>query len=83
MSTEQMNTGHMSSARMDTGRLVAMANQIAVSIPQRDQVVELTAAHLRAFWTPAMLADLQAHAAADGQDVSAEVKDALAVLRGA
>ena len=78
-----MSTEYLGPEPMMVGRLVTMANQIAMNIPQRDQVVELTAAHLRAFWTPSMLADLQAHAASHGEDVSAEVQDALAMLRGA
>ncbi len=65
---------------MRTHRLVEMANQIAMSIPDRGHAAELTAAHLRSFWTPAMIAELDAHARENGPDVSAEVHDALSIL---
>lgn len=66
-----------------TGRLVAMANQIALSVPDREHAAQRTAEHLRAFWAPSMLEALDAHVAEHGDDVSAEVHDALAILRGA
>ena len=66
-----------------TERLVAMANQIAMSVPDRAHAAERTAEHLRAFWAPSMLAALDAHATGHGDDVAAEVHDALAILRGA
>lgn len=66
-----------------TDRLVAMANQIAMSVPDRGHAAERTAEHLRAFWAPSMLASLDAYAAEHGDDVAAEVHDALAILKGA
>lgn len=65
-----------------TARLVDMANQIAMSVPDRDRAAEETAAHLRAFWTPAMIRSLDAHQVAGAADLSAEAVDALDMLRG-
>ena len=65
-----------------TARLVDMANQIAMSVPDRDRAAEETAAHLRAFWTPAMIRSLDERAATGRSGLRAEVTDALALLRG-
>lgn len=66
-----------------TQRLVDMANQIAMSVPDRSRAAEETALHLRAFWAPSMLEALDAHAAGHREDVASEVLDALDILRGA
>ena len=67
---------------MTAQRLVDMANQIAMSVPDRGRAAEETAAHLRAFWTPAMIRALDDHATAGQGDLSAVVVDALDMLRG-
>lgn len=63
-------------------RLVSMANQIAMSVPDRSQAAQQTAAHLKAFWAPAMIEALDAHVAGHRNDVASEVLDALDILRG-
>lgn len=68
---------------MMTQRMIDMANQIAMNVPDRDRAAEETAAHLRSFWAPSMLGALQAYAADHGEEFSTEVLDALAILRGA
>lgn len=62
-------------------RLAKMANQIAASVPDAERSAELTAAHLRAFWTPRMIADLGLVAGADPEGLRADVHRALALLR--
>ena len=62
-------------------RLAKMANQIAASIPDAGRSAEQTAAHLRAFWTPRMIADLGRVARADPDGLRADVHRALALLR--
>jgi hypothetical protein len=66
---------------MMTTRMVDMANQIAMSVPDRDRAAEETASHLVSFWSPAMIAALDAYAADHRDDLSAEVHDALAIWR--
>ena len=61
-------------------RLVAMVDQIAASVPDRQRAAEETAAHLRAFWPPRMIADLREVAAADAAGLSPTALDALALL---
>lgn len=68
---------------MMTQRMVDMANQIAMNIPDRSRAAEGTANHLRAFWTPAMLRELDAYVATHQADVSIDVHEALVILRGA
>ena len=62
--------------------LVKMANQIVASIPAPtpEARIDSAAAHLRRFWTPAMIARLKQHLAADGQDLSAAAAAALRAL---
>jgi formate dehydrogenase subunit delta len=66
---------------MRTARLVQMANQISTNVPDRGRAAELTAEHLRAFWTPAMVDELAAHAADHPDELSSEVLNSLALLR--
>ena len=66
---------------MITGRLVAMANQIARGVPDRRHVTEEVATHLRSFWTPSMIDELADYAPAHEGELEPEVLDALGVLR--
>ncbi len=61
--------------------LVRMANQIAASVPGRDDVAAETAAHLLRFWTPAMIDLLGGHVRAHPGTVGPDVAEALAILR--
>ncbi|MDO8308199.1 MAG: formate dehydrogenase subunit delta [Actinomycetota bacterium] len=58
-----------------------MANQIAASVPDAARSAEQTAAHLHAFWTPQMIADLRLAAGTDPERLRADVHRALALLR--
>ncbi|MFD1626142.1 formate dehydrogenase subunit delta [Azospirillum griseum] len=63
--------------------LVRMANQIAshfASLPPDEATAE-TAAHIRKFWDPRMRAALFAHSDADGTDLHAVARSAIAVLK--
>jgi hypothetical protein len=66
---------------MITSRLVAMANQIALGVPDRAHVADQVALHLRSFWAPSMINELAAHAEASPGDLQPEVVEALATLR--
>ena len=66
---------------MRTEHLVRMANQIAANVPDQQRAAEQTAAHLRAFWAPAMIDDLAAHAASHPDDLVPAVHAALSTLR--
>lgn len=66
---------------MITSRLVAMANQIALGVPDRTHVAAQVAQHLRTLWAPSMINELAAHAAASPSDLQHEVVEALAHLR--
>ena len=66
---------------MITERLVAMANQIALGVPDRRHVSEQLVTHLRSFWAPSMIDELAAYAPAHESELQPEVIDALAVLR--
>lgn len=59
-----------------------MSRQIAVNnaaLP-REQAVARIAGHLRSFWTPSMIADIQAYAATGPEDLDPLLRDALAEL---
>lgn len=43
----------------EQAHLVKMINQIAANVPNRSEVAEQVAAHLRSFWTPEMRQDIQ------------------------
>jgi NADH-dependant formate dehydrogenase delta subunit FdsD len=62
-------------------RLVAMANQIAASVPDPVHSAEQTAAHLRTFWAPVMIDDLAAIARDRPELLTPAVHQALAALR--
>jgi NADH-dependant formate dehydrogenase delta subunit FdsD len=62
-------------------RLVAMANQIAASVPVPAHAAEQTAAHLRTFWAPVMIDDLAALVQGSPELVTPAVREALAALR--
>jgi len=66
---------------MITSRLVTMANQIALGVPDRAHVAAQVAQHLRSFWAPSMINHLAAHAAASPGDLQPEVIEALVNLR--
>lgn len=66
---------------MITERLVTMANQIALGVPDRGHVSEQIVTHLRSFWAPSMIDELAAYAPAHEGELHPEVLDALAVLR--
>ena len=66
---------------MITERLVTMANQIALGVPDRRLVSEQVVTHLRSFWAPSMIDELAAYAPAHESELQPEVIDALAVLR--
>ena len=66
---------------MITERLVAMANQIALGVPDRRHVSEQVVTHLRSFWAPSMIDELAAYAPAYEGELQPEVLAALAVLR--
>ena len=65
---------------MSTSRLARMANQIAASVPDQSQATAQTAAHLQAFWTPAMIDALLLESAADPGLLSEPARDALDLL---
>ena len=66
---------------MITERLVTMANQIALGVPDRHHVSEQVVTHLRSFWAPSMIDELAAYAPSHESELQPEVIDALAVLR--
>lgn len=66
---------------MITGRLVAMANQIALGVPDRGNVCEQIVTHLRSFWAPSMIDELAAYAPSHEGELRPEVLKALVVLR--
>jgi hypothetical protein len=61
--------------------LVKMANQIAANIPGRDDIPEQLVAHVRSFWTPAMLADLEFLTREQPDIFDADVRVAAELLR--
>ena len=65
----------------EQAHLVKMANQIAVNIPRRDDIPARLAAHVRSFWTPAMLADLEFLTREQPDIFDADVRVAAELLR--
>ena len=65
---------------MTAPRFVRMANQIAMSVPDRARVPAQTAAHLRAFWPRPMIDDLADYAQQHPDDVLPDVHAALEAL---
>ena len=64
----------------DPQALLKMAEQIARNIPDRGHVTQATSQHLKAFWSPSMIAELQRFSQEHPEEVSAEVRGALKVL---
>lgn len=62
-------------------RLVAMANQIAANVPNRDAVAEQVAHHLQQFWTPPMRRELHTLAENEPDTFDVAVLNALALER--
>jgi formate dehydrogenase subunit delta len=64
--------------------LIKMARQIArnnAALPPQ-RATDRIAGHLKAFWTPPMIAELQAYAAANPEQLDATVMAALGQLAG-
>ena len=67
---------------MQLDTLIRMGQQIAVNnaaLPH-DRAVARIAGHLKSFWTPAMIAEIQAFAAAHPSDLDPLLADALSAL---
>ena len=62
--------------------LVSMANDIAVNLSFRDDADVHIADHINRFWAPRMRKLLLDHAAADGQELSEELRTALKRIKG-
>ena len=60
--------------------LIKMANQIATSIPTRDDIPRQISAHMRQFWTSEMLQTLREIAAETPDILSEDVHSALQTL---
>lgn len=60
--------------------VVRMANQIALNVPDRANAAQATATHIRTFWAPSLIEDLQALVAANPTCVNDIVLAALAEL---
>jgi hypothetical protein len=65
---------------MTTPHVVTYANQIALNIPDRAHAAQGTAAHIRTFWAPSMIEELQAYVIEDPTCVDVIVLAALAEL---
>ncbi len=71
----------MSADAVRLDRIVRMANQISVSVPDARLAAEETAAHLRTFWAPVMIDDLDELARREPERLQPAVLSALALLR--
>ena len=58
-----------------------MVEQIARNIPDRSHVTQAVGDHLRTFWAPSMIAQLDAYVGNHPQEASAEVRGALKYLK--
>lgn len=78
MTVSEASSQHQSSVQ----HLVKMANQITASIPapNPEAHIENAAAHMRRFWTPAMIAKLKEHAGQGAGDLSPAAARAVAAL---
>lgn len=65
----------------EQSHLVKMVNQIAANVPNRDEVAEQIAAHLRSFWTPQMRIDIIAISDDYPDVLDPQVRTALEILR--
>lgn len=78
MTVSEASSEHHSSVQ----HLVKMANQIAASVPAPTPEARIAsaAAHLKRFWTPAMVAKLKHHAQHGAGDLSPEAAKVAAAL---
>ena len=78
MTVSEASSEHLSSVQ----HLVKMANQIVASIPAPtpEARIESAAAHMKRFWTPAMIASLKGHAHDGAGDLSPEAVRVVAAL---
>ncbi len=60
--------------------VVRMANQISLNVPDRANAAQATATHIRTFWAPSLIKDLQALVAVNPTCVNDIVLAALAEL---
>lgn len=65
---------------MTESSVVRMANQIALNVPDRANAAAATATHIRTFWAPSLIEDLQAEVDDDPTCVNDIVLAALAEL---
>ncbi len=67
---------------MESTKLVHMVNQIALAfrLQPKDEAVNQTVEHLRAFWSPQMRQELVAYVAAGGAGLEPLAKEAAARL---
>ncbi len=64
----------------DPQALIKMADQIAKNIPDRAHVAQATRDHIKTFWAPSMIENLKEYANKHPEEVSADVRGALASL---
>ena len=64
----------------DPHALVKMADQIARNIPDRAHVAKATSEHMKSFWAPSMITTLTDYSHKHPEEVSADVRGALAQL---
>ena len=65
----------------EQAHLVKMANQIATNVPNRLEIAEQVATHMRSFWTPEMRRDIEEIERDYPDDLVPDVHAALAILR--
>lgn len=71
----------MSSHQQDPHALIKMAEQIARNIPNRGHVAQATKEHIVTFWAPSMIETLQEYAHQHPEEVSADIRGALADMK--
>lgn len=67
---------------MDAGKLVLMIENLERNLPQHADLADKIAAHLDAFWTPAMRSQMYSRMAGDRASFSPAVQQALDTLHG-
>jgi predicted secreted protein len=65
---------------MTQSSVVRMANQIALNVPDRANAAAATATHIRTFWAPSLIEELQAEVDDDPTCVNDIVLAALAAI---
>jgi hypothetical protein len=65
----------------EQAHLVKMANQIAANVPNRAEVGEQVATHIRTFWTPEMQREIQGIEHDYPEELVPDVHTALEILR--